>query len=255
MLNLFQYIINSKKKIPKRACLSAERFGMTKSMKLKVCGMKYVDNLMMVAAVQPDYMGFIFYDKSKRNFEGVIPKLPKGIKKTGVFVNEYLEIVVSLVEEYQLEAIQLHGDESVEYIRQLKESMLQAELDSASDKKIPNQVRKPVEMIKVFGIKDAFDFSILEPYLNEVDYFLFDTKGKERGGNGVKFDWSVLKDYPFDKPFFLSGGIGLNDVAKVKAIKESGLPVYAVDINSRFETKPGIKNIKEVKSFKNKLMR
>lgn len=206
-------------------------------MKLKVCGMKYVDNLMMVAAVQPDYLGFIFYDKSKRNFEGVIPKLPKGIKKTGVFVNEYLEIVVSLVEEYQLEAIQLHGDESVEYIKELKGHLPKAEI------------------IKVFGIKDSFDFSILEPYLEEVDYFLFDTKGKERGGNGVKFDWSVLKEYPFDKPFFLSGGIGLNDVAQVNEIKESGLPVYAVDINSRFETKPGVKNIKEVKSFKNKLVK
>ena len=102
--------------------------------------MKYVDNLMMVAAVQPDYLGFIFYDQSKRNFEGVIPKLPKGIKKTGVFVNEYLEIVVSLVEEYQLEAIQLHGDESVDYIKELKGHLPR------------------VEVIKVFGIKDSFDF-------------------------------------------------------------------------------------------------
>jgi phosphoribosylanthranilate isomerase len=206
-------------------------------MKLKVCGMKYVDNLMMVAAAQPDYLGFIFYEKSKRNFEGVIPKLPKGIKKTGVFVNEYVEIVVSLVEEYRLEAIQLHGDESVEYIKELKGHL------------------PKVEIIKVFGIKDAFDFSILESYIEEVDYFLFDTKGEERGGNGVKFDWSVLKDYPYDKPFFLSGGIGLKDVTKVNEIKESGLPVYAVDINSRFELKPGVKNIKEVKSFKNKLVR
>lgn len=206
-------------------------------MKLKVCGMKYVDNLMMIAAVQPDYMGFIFYDQSKRNFEGVIPKLPKGIQKTGVFVNEYVEIVVSLVEEYQLEAIQLHGDESVEYIKELKGHL-------------PN-----IEIIKVFGIKDTFDFFTLEPYLEEVDYFLFDTKGNERGGNGVKFDWSVLKQYPFDKPFFLSGGIGLEDVAQVNEIKESGLPVYAVDINSRFETKPGVKNIKEVKSFKNKIVK
>ena len=204
-------------------------------MKLKVCGMKYVDNLMMVAQLQPDYMGFIFYDKSKRNFEGVIPKLPKGIKKTGVFVNEYIEIVVSLVQEYQLEALQLHGDESVEYIQELKSHL------------------PKVEIIKVFGIKDAFDFSILEAYLEEVDYFLFDTKGKERGGNGVKFDWSVLQNYPFEKPFFLSGGIGPSDVEQIKKIQNSGLPVYALDINSRFESKPGVKNIKEVKNFKNKL--
>lgn len=208
---------------------------MTKNMKLKVCGMKYVDNLMMVAAVQPDYLGFIFYDKSKRNFEGVIPKLPKGIKKTGVFVNEYLEIVVSLTQEYGLEAIQLHGDESVDYIKELKGHL------------------PKVEIIKVFGIKDEFDFSILVPYQEEVDYFLFDTKGKERGGNGVKFDWSVLKSYPYSKPFFLSGGIGPEDVEEVKKIKNSGLPVYAVDVNSRFEMKPGLKNVKEVKKFKNSL--
>lgn len=204
-------------------------------MKLKVCGMKYVDNLMMVAAVQPDYLGFIFYDKSKRNFEGVIPKLPKGIKKTGVFVNEYLEIVVSLTEEYGLTAIQLHGDETPDYIKELKVHL-------------PN-----IEIIKVFGIKNEFDFSILEPYQNEVDYFLFDTKGKERGGNGVKFDWSVLKNYPYSKPFFLSGGIGPEDVEEVKKIKDSGLPVFAVDVNSRFEMKPGLKNVKEVKKFKNSL--
>ena len=204
-------------------------------MKLKVCGMKYVDNLMMIAQLQPDYLGFIFYDKSKRNFEGVIPKLPNGIKKTGVFVNEYLEIVVSLVEEYQLEAIQLHGEESPEYIQALKGHL------------------PTVEIIKVFGIKDTFDFSVLESYLNNVDYFLFDTKGKERGGNGVKFDWTVLKSYPFDKPFFLSGGIGLEDIDEVKKIKNSGLPVYAVDINSRFEIEPGLKNIKEVKKFQKNL--
>jgi phosphoribosylanthranilate isomerase len=204
-------------------------------MKLKVCGMKYVDNLMMVAAVQPDYLGFIFYDKSKRNFEGVIPKLPKGIKKTGVFVNEYLEIVVSLTEEYGLAAIQLHGDETPDYIKELKVHL-------------PN-----IEIIKVFGIKNEFDFSILEPYQNEVDYFLFDTKGKERGGNGVKFDWSVLKNYPYSKPFFLSGGIGPEDVEEVKKIKDSGLPVFAVDVNSRFEMKPGLKTVKEVKKFKNSL--
>ena len=205
-------------------------------MKLKVCGMKYVDNLLMVAQLQPDYLGFIFYDKSKRNFEGVIPKLPKGIKKTGVFVNEYLEIVVSLTQEYGLEAIQLHGDETSEYIKELKSHL------------------PKVEIIKVFGIKGAFDFSILEAYQDEVDYFLFDTKGKERGGNGVKFDWSVLKNYPYEKPFFLSGGIGPEDVEEVKKIKNSGLPVYAVDVNSRFEMKPGLKNVKEVKKFKNSLV-
>lgn len=224
--------------------------------------MKYIDNIKSIADLKPGYMGFIFYEMSKRNFEGIIPELPKSIKKTGVFVNEYIEIIISLVEEYKLEAIQLHGDESVEYIRELKcqfersRELRQAELDSASFKKRPldsARGHKSLEIIKVFGIKDNFNFTQLEPYENEVDYFLFDTKGKERGGNGVQFDWSVLKEYPFSKPFFLSGGIGLNDFREIQKIKDSGLPVYAVDINSKFESKPGLKNIKEVKNFKNKL--
>ncbi|CAL2075922.1 N-(5'-phosphoribosyl)anthranilate isomerase [Tenacibaculum sp. 190524A05c] len=201
-------------------------------MKLKVCGMKYVDNIRQVAELKPDYLGFIFYERSKRNFEGIIPEIPKGIKKTGVFVNEYLEILVSLTEEYKLEALQLHGDESVAYIQEIK-------------KHLPK-----VEIIKVFGIKDAFDFSILEAYESVVDYFLFDTKGKERGGNGVVFDWTVLKNYPSTKPFFLSGGIGLEEVTAVKEISKTNLPIYAIDVNSKFETEPGLKSIKKLKKFK-----
>ncbi len=221
-------------------------------MKLKVCGMKDIENIKSIADLKPDYMGFIFYDRSKRNFEGIIPELPKSVKKTGVFVNEYIEIVVSLVEEYNLQAIQLHGDETVKYIQNLKEGLRQTELDSASHHKIPKRVRNDIEIIKVFGIKDDFDFSILKPYEDEVNYFLFDTKGKERGGNGVKFNWAVLKKYPSSKPFFLSGGIGPKDVDEIKRIKKSGLPVYAVDVNSRFELKPGMKEINKVKDFQKK---
>tara|TARA_R110001632_G_scaffold232806_1_gene374665 strand:+ start:18231 stop:18854 length:624 start_codon:yes stop_codon:yes gene_type:complete len=202
-------------------------------MKLKVCGMKEVENIKSIADLKPDYMGFIFYDQSKRNFEGIIPELPKSIKKTGVFVNEYIEIVISLVEEYQLDAVQLHGDETVAYIQELK-----------------SHLKPSIEIFKVFGIKDDFDFNSLKPFENEVDYFLFDTKGKERGGNGIKFDWSVLKEYPYSKPFFLSGGIGPNDIQEIKKIKTTGLPIYAVDINSQFESKPGFKNIDVVKKFK-----
>lgn len=197
--------------------------------------MKYPENIQSVAALMPDYMGFIFYEKSKRNFEGIIPELPKQVKKTGVFVNEHKEIIASLVEEYRLEAVQLHGDESVAYIQDLK-----------------SHLKPTIEIIKVFGIKDDFDFGILKPYEDEVDYFLFDTKGKERGGNGIKFDWLVLKGYSSSKPFFLSGGIGPNDIEEVQKIKESGLPlpIYAVDVNSRFEIQPGEKNIELVKKFK-----
>ncbi|CAM1372179.1 phosphoribosylanthranilate isomerase [Tenacibaculum xiamenense] len=202
-------------------------------MKLKVCGMKYVENIKQVAELKPDYLGFIFYEKSKRNFEGIIPEIPKSIKKVGVFVNEYLEIVVSLAEEYQLSVLQLHGDESPEYIEKLKEHL------------------PKVEMMKVFGVKDTFDFDKLKPYEGKVDYFLFDTKGKERGGNGVTFDWKLLEKYNSDTPYFLSGGIGLQEVDSVKEFMKTShaKKCIALDVNSRFETKPGDKSIKQLKKF------
>ncbi|WP_298879446.1 phosphoribosylanthranilate isomerase [uncultured Polaribacter sp.] len=229
-------------------------------MKLKVCGMKYVENIQQVAGLQPDYLGFIFYEKSKRNFEGIIPEFSNSIQKTGVFVNEYIEIVISLVEEYRLDAIQLHGDESVAYIKELNFQLEQSrELKIEENKRIKKKKnqhyisKNKVEIIKVFGIKDEFNFNVLKPYLEVVDYFLFDTKGKERGGNGTKFDWSVLENYPFDKPFFLSGGIGLQDVEQVQKILKSNLPIYALDVNSKFESKPGTKKIEELKNFKKEI--
>ncbi|WP_439127604.1 phosphoribosylanthranilate isomerase [Polaribacter sp.] len=229
-------------------------------MKLKVCGMKFTENMQQVAALNPDYLGFIFYEKSKRNFEGIIPELPKEIKKTGVFVNEYIEIVVSLVEEYRLDAIQLHGDESVEYILDLKKQLANNRAlfieENKSIKKKKNQhyiSKNNVEIIKVFGIKDEFNFEVLQPYLEVVDYFLFDTKGKERGGNGVKFDWTVLENYPYNKPFFLSGGIGVDDVEQIQIVRKTNLPIYALDVNSKFESKPGVKKIEELEKFKKEI--
>lgn len=206
--------------------------------------MKYIENIRQVAHLQPDYLGFIFYEKSKRNFEGILPKLPKSIKKTGVFVNEILEIVISLAEEYQLGAIQLHGEESVDYIKELQNHFAERKTEFIEEK---------VEIIKVFGIKDEFNFDVLKPYLEVVDFFLFDTKGKEKGGNGIRFDWSVLEKYPYRKPFFLSGGIGLEDIEKVQKIINSDLPIYALDVNSKFESKPGVKKIEELKKFKKDL--
>ena len=158
-------------------------------MKLKICGMKYKENIQAVAKLQPDYLGFIFYQKSKRNFKGKIPSVSKGIKKTGVFVDSSLDEVIDKINEYDLDAIQLHGDESPEFC----------------------QTFSNVEVIKVFLIGETFDFNQLKPYENVCDYFLFDTKGKEKGGNGVLFDWKLLKNYSLRKPFFLSGGIGLEE--------------------------------------------
>jgi len=229
-------------------------------MKLKVCGMKYVENIEQVAGLAPDYLGFIFYEKSKRNFEGIIPDLPASIKKTGVFVNEHPEIVISLVEEYRLEALQLHGDESVEYIvtlkKQLAENRALCIAENKTIKKKKNQhyiAKNNIEIIKVFGIKDVFNFDVLKPYLEVVDFFLFDTKGKERGGNGTKFDWSVLEQYPYEKPFFLSGGIGLADLEQLKIVLKTHLPIYGIDVNSKFESEPGIKKVAELERFKNEI--
>lgn len=195
-------------------------------MKIKICGMKHPDNILELGALLPDYMGFIFWDKSARYFDGIIPELPQSIKKTGVFVNETVENIAKKVKQYNLQAVQLHGNESADFCVELK-----------------NKLAKHIEIIKVFSILNTFDFEALKPFESVCDYFLFDTKGKLPGGNGTTFDWKVLEKYPSSKPFFLSGGIGLDEVDAVKAILKTSLPVYAVDLNSKFETAPGLKNI------------
>ena len=199
--------------------------------KLKVCGMKYQDNIEQVAALQPDYLGFIFYEKSARHFDSQIPKLPKSIKKVGVFVDKDIKDVISLIKTHHLQAVQLHGEETPEYCLKLKSFISNA-----------------VEIIKVFSIKNEFNFDNLKPYENVCDYFLFDTKGKLPGGNGYTFDWNVLNNYPSAKPFFLSGGIGLEELENIENFKLSKASkyCYALDVNSKFETEPGLKNIKKL---------
>lgn len=201
-------------------------------MKLKVCGMKFQDNMNQVAGLQPDYLGFIFYEKSPRYFKGTIPDLPSSIKKTGVFVNETLDEVINKIQIYGLHAVQLHGQETPEFCKGLRS------LD--------------IEIIKVFSIKDEFDFNMLKPYEEVCDYFLFDTKGKLPGGNGYAFDWSVLKDYPSEKPFFLSGGIGLDETDMVRSFMGTQASKYCqvIDVNSRFEIEPGLKDVEKIKAFK-----
>jgi len=220
-------------------------------MKLKVCGMKYQENIETIAALQPDYLGFIFYEKSPRNFDQDIPQIPDSIKKVGVFVDEALNKIVLKIAKHNLKAIQLHGDESPEYCKALKEVQLSLPI-------MENGVEvgfKPYnfEIWKVFSIKDKFNFDTLLPYEGIIDYFLFDTKGKEKGGNGYTFDWSVLNNYNSNTPFILSGGIGLQEVEKIQAILKTNLPIYAIDVNSKFEIEPGLKNIHDLKEFKNLL--
>lgn len=193
--------------------------------------MKHVANIQQVAALQPDYLGFIFYPKSPRNFEGEIPLISESIKKTGVFVNAELAFIFEKVEKYNFKAIQLHGNESAKYCEVLR-----------------NQFPE-IEIFKVFGIKDSFDFSILKEYEPFVNFFLFDTKGKQKGGNGYTFDWSVLKNYPSKTPIILSGGIGIDELEKVEQILKTDLPIYALDLNSKFETEPGVKDILLLKKF------
>ena len=198
--------------------------------RIKICGMKFPENILKVGALLPDFMGFIFWEKSSRYFDGEIPRLPKYIKKVGVFVDESIENIQSKIEKYNLDCIQLHGTESVEFCQKLKEL--------------------PIEIIKVFSIKDNFNFEILNVFESVCDYFLFDTKGELPGGNGTTFDWNLLKKYPSNKPFFLSGGIGIEEI---KLLKIMNLPVYGIDVNSKFETEPGLKNIELLKSFQYKL--
>jgi len=199
-------------------------------MKTKICGMKYPDNILEVGSLLPDYMGFIFWEKSARYFDGVIPNLPQSIKKVGVFVNETVENIIDKVQKHDLQAVQLHGKESVEFCLNLKAQL-------------KNLKQVQIEIIKVFSVADDFDFSVLEPFENVCDYFLFDTKGKLPGGNGTTFDWKVLENYPSSKPFFLSGGIGIDEIDAVNEIIKTNLPVYAIDVNSKFEIEPGLKNV------------
>lgn len=205
-------------------------------MKLKICGMKYPDNILEVGSLLPDYMGFIFWEKSARYFDGALPNLPQSIKKTGVFVNASQEDIVSKVSQYDLQAVQLHGHESVAFCQELK-----------------NTLAKCIEIIKVFSVDSEFDFNELKPFETVCDYFLFDTKGKLPGGNGTTFDWKVLEKYPSQKPFFLSGGIGLDEIDLVNEIVKTDLPIYAIDVNSKFEIEAGLKDKEKLYRFKQKI--
>lgn len=196
---------------------------MNRKIKLKVCGMRDPENILQVAELHPDYIGFIFYEKSKRYVgkEFKIPtQLSKNIKRVGVFVNESTERVMSLARLHKLDFIQLHGDESVDQCQELKQESL--------------------SVIKVFSIDEHFNFAKVEPYKKTVDYFLFDTKSDHYGGTGETFDWNLLNGYDQEIPFFLSGGLSSNNIEKVKNVENRNL--HALDINSGVEISPGLKS-------------
>lgn len=202
-------------------------------MKLKVCGMKY--NPDEVERLQPDYMGFIFWDKSPRYLGGPIKSISRKIKKVGVFVDASAEDILQKVAQYGLQLVQLHGQEPPELCKHLQ--------------------KLGIGVIKVFSVDEEFDFSLLKPYEHVCDYFLFDTKGKLPGGNGYAFNWEVLENYPSDKPFFLSGGIGLENIDDVLTFlyRPESKHCVAFDVNSKFEIKPGQKDIEKLKEFKKRL--
>ena len=192
--------------------------------------MRSLENIALLSDLAPDYMGFIFWQHSKRFISASTPDLHPSIKKTGVFVDADLTYILDIAKQHQLQALQLHGSESPDFCQKMQNTGL--------------------EIIKAFAVDSAFDFSLLEAYESVCDYFLFDSKGELPGGNGKRFDWSVLKEYPLEKPFFLSGGIGPGDQGAIASIIRLNLPLYAIDINSKFEREPGIKDIEIIKQFK-----
>ena len=204
--------------------------------RVKVCGMTNSVNIKLVTEAKPDFIGFIFYPGSPRYVgedpeNGLFQNIPDGIKKTGVFFNEDNHMILDLSGCKGLDMIQLHGAESPESCLQLRSSGL--------------------IISKAFHIGENFNFEALIKYLPVCDYFLFDTKTITPGGSGQKFNWGKLGSYTLDKPFFLSGGIGPDDVELIKALENRGL--YAVDINSRFETSPGVKDPFLIKKFIDKI--
>ena len=193
---------------------------------IKVCGMREADNIREVEALGVDWLGLIFWPKSSRYVSERPDYLPQHVKRVGVFVDENLDTVRKKADDYALDLIQLHGSESPDYIRALKASC---------------------SIIKAFSIATADDLEQTKDYEGLVDYFLFDTKGPSVGGNGVQFNWDVLKDYHGKTPFLLSGGIGPDDAERIQAFHHP--QCIGIDLNSRFELSPGLKDINKLKQF------
>ena len=198
-------------------------------MKIKICGLKHPGNIETIAALAPDYMGFICYPSSPRfiadNIQAeTLAALPGNIYKTAVFVNESADSITKLIDTYNFGAIQLHGNERPEFCKSFKGKVV---------------------VIKAFGVDKDFDFEQLNQFVGSIDYFLFDTKTDQHGGSGKIFDWTLLDNYKLNIPFFLSGGLSLENLEEIKSINHPQF--YGVDLNSRFEIEPGLKDIDKLK--------
>lgn len=205
-------------------------------MKIKICGMKYLENISEIADLQPDMMGFIFYPKSKR-FVGTdfskdtLQTMASSIKKIGVFVNESNENIQDKFTHFQLDFVQLHGNETPQQCKLLQE--------------------KNISVIKAFQVDETFDFEVLINYEHVCNYFLFDTKTDQYGGSGKTFNWQMLEKYSLNIPFLLSGGIGLDNVEEALQVNHPML--FGLDVNSKLETEPGLKKTEDCKTIIQKI--
>ena len=201
-------------------------------MLIKICGLREPENIREIAALQPDYMGFIFYQNSPRfakNLDvSLLNALPASIKKAGVFVNENLENILTCIHKYDLDAVQLHG---------------------ADNKKLCLEIKEEAKtmVIKVFPIMASYNLKVTKDYEDAADLFLFDTKTDLHGGSGQKFNWNILHDYQGEKNFLLSGGISADDVKAIRKIEHPRM--IGVDLNSKFEIRPGLKNAALIRQF------
>lgn len=193
--------------------------------KVKVCGMRDAENIREVEALGIDLMGLIFWPKSSRYVAEKPDYLPTTCKRVGVFVDADIDDIRQHIHDYGLDIVQLHGHESPEYIKDLG----------------------GVSIIKAFNIATASDLAQTRSYEGLADCFLFDAKGKLAGGNGSQFDWSVLEAYDGDTPFLLSGGIGPDDADRVKAFRHD--KCIGIDLNSRFEIAPALKDANKLRTF------
>ncbi|MBQ9533858.1 MAG: phosphoribosylanthranilate isomerase [Prevotella sp.] len=197
--------------------------------------MRDADNIRAVEALCIDWMGFIFWPKSSRYVSERPAYLPTKCKRVGVFVDASIDDIRQHVADYALDIVQLHGHESPAFIRQFQRSFVDCGFAA-----VPR-------LIKAFNIATTEDLEITKPYEGIVDYFLFDTKGPSVGGNGQQFDWTVLADYVGESPFLLSGGIGPDDAERIRAFHHP--KCIGIDLNSRFETAPALKDINKLKEF------
>lgn len=209
--------------------------------KLKVCGLTQSDQIQKLISLQTDFLGFIFYEKSLRYvLKHLNPEQISAIEhpgKVGVFVNENLEKIVETAEKAKLNFIQLHGDEDENFITELR-------------KKLNSEI-KIIKVIRIGNQNSEELQKTINQYAQTNDYILFDTDSKSFGGTGKTFDWNLLNDIEIPLPYFLSGGISEENTENISILKQKP---FALDINSRFETEPGVKNINQIKIFKEKLI-